>query len=946
VKRVAFLVVLVVLFSGRLGRGEGQPSDAVKTIAVLDFVNRNPADGRDWLGKGLADMVITDLSASQRLTVVDRQRVQDLTREIDLGAAGILDPKTAPRVAQIAKVRWVLFGTFLHHGADVSIEALLIDVSTGQTMRIEQVEGPIGKLFDLEQGLIRAILAKLDVPMTEEELRMVKLLKTQSLPAFEHYSRSLVLFDEGQWFDALREARLARRADPAYLPAAARLAQLFYEVGEPEHALIEYRRFVQQDRSDKLPADVYLALGKILEQALADRAGAIAVFQRLVRRDSQYDRPFRITDPARPWLNFNDVGGPSAASFDEHKPRLEALERLARWQLEAGQEDDAVRLYGQLWYFLGTHGLFLGAGYDFSGLHAKVREKYEPLYWRMVLENRDATLHPPCSLHLLPAAGATVGPNTPPTHGYYRWIPGGTFPVWLAPPDREIGEASFSLDDDGTKIPDSFQGKAQIDFVGKGFSYRKMMQVKPDGTWHTLKFETGIRALETHVSQTSRWQIKFTLRPWSRPASIPDVGGYLVNVIPPVADLYINGKRLGRIERGTGFSNLPTGRYEVEARWSDGRRRSAGFQLARGQSVGVMLTADVNVLSRQIVAPDGSNTYLLTDRTGRIWLLWDEVGNDELHLNAESNLFCATSSDGIHWSQPRRLPVSSLDCDATPILQQDRRGVFWLVWVSSRDSKAPKSLWIASSSNGFEWSFPRKIVLPETNEGDLERWRATHLPRPAFAIDERNVFWLVWQGWLMRSDDASHWQVDSVLRTGEYGAMRTSDGGWGDDHGIWADNMCNKGYYLSPAAGGLLLVAEFMPKDMSQAGAMLWRRGGGRRWEPLGYLDSPPKYAEPPGAGAYRSDGAIVTITINAGLYIYIREFMADGSKSEPLCVGGVYLTTPFHPSVAPLPGGRILVAFGSRDGLVATVLQKDQVAASAKDGGAAGQPKKGETTP
>ena len=204
-KRIALAVVLVALFNGPAGRGEDRPPIAAKTIAVLDFVNRNPADGRDWLGKGLADMVITDLSASQRLTVVDRERVQELTREIDLGAAGILDPKTAPRVGQIAKVRWVLFGTFSHRGAGVSIEALLIDVSTGQTTRIEQVEGPVGKLFDLEQGLIRAILAKLDVPMTEEDLRMVKLLKTQSLPAFEHYAKCLGLFDEGQWFDALRE---------------------------------------------------------------------------------------------------------------------------------------------------------------------------------------------------------------------------------------------------------------------------------------------------------------------------------------------------------------------------------------------------------------------------------------------------------------------------------------------------------------------------------------------------------------------------------------------------------------------------------------------------------------------------------------------------------------------------------------------------------------------
>ena len=356
--------------------------------------------------------------------------------------------------------------------------------------------------------------------------------------------------------------------------------------------MIEYRRFVEKDRNDKLPADVYLALGKILEQALADRAGAIAVFQRLVRRDSQYDLPFRITDPARPWLNFNDPGGPSTASYDEHKPRLLALERLARWQLEAGQKDEAVRLYGQLWYFLGTHGLFLGAGYDFSGLHARVREKYEPLYWRMVLENRDATLYPPCSLHLLSAENAVVNPETAPTHGYYRWIPGGTFPVWLAPPGREIAEASFSLQDDGTKIPDVFKGKAQIDFVGKGYPYHRIMQVKPDGTWHTLKFEPGIRALQTYVSFTNRWRIKFTLRPWLQPARIPDVGGYQVIVEPPVAELYINGKQHGRIKRAVGLFGS-----------ADGAIRSRGPLARRPPAIGRISTCrrttDQNVAERR-----------------------------------------------------------------------------------------------------------------------------------------------------------------------------------------------------------------------------------------------------------------------------------------------------------------------------------------------------------
>jgi TolB-like protein len=866
---------------------------------------------------------MNDLSASQRLTVVDRQRVQDLMREIDLGAAGILDPKTAPKVGAIAKVRWVVFGTYLCRDNSIGIEAMLIDVEGGRILRIAQVEGAMNKLFDLEQKLVGGILAKLDAPMTEDELRLAKLLKTQSLPAFEHYSRSLDLFDRGQWFDALGEARLARRADPAYLPAAIRLAQLFFEVGEPEHSVIEYWRFVKQDRNQELPEGVYLALGKILEQAFADRAGAIAVFQRLVQRDLRYDVPFRITDASQTAKVVDANGGYGYevdSPFEEHKASIEALERLARWQLEAGDEAEAARLYGQLWHWLNAHGMPLAAGKAGVGFHEKVLEKYGPLYWRLVLENRDAAFYPPCSVHLLPPAQAEVDPDTRPTHGYHKWIEGGAGNVWLAPPDREIAEVSFSLEDDGSPHIKELDGKAAINFICPGYlSILGLMQpqVKPDGAWHTVKFDPGIRALQIHPF-TKRWKMKFTLRPWTQAAKIPEVGTYQVNFQPQVVEVYVNGKQHNFFhdDKSVGFSssglvlyNEPTGRYEVEARWPDGRRRSTAFDIVKAKRGGVFLNADFKELSRQVLATEGSNPHFFTDSSGRIWLLWDQFcRNDSSSFNVESNLFCANSLDGMNWSRPRRLPVSSLDCDATPILQQDRSGVFWLVWVSSRDTKTPKSLWIASSPNGVEWSFPRKIFLPETDKQDLARWREDHLPRPGFAIDARGIFWLVWQGWLMRSEDARQWRVDSALRTSE-----------GDSQ---ADNYSYKSHHLYGSPKGLLLVADEYRKDRSQWASVVWRRCDAKPWERLGDITQRLQSHKHSGSVAVEEDGSILSVALCFG-GLWRREFMADGAASEPLCVES-HLTKPFHPSIASLPDRRFLLAFGSKDGLVVTLLQKE----------------------
>ena len=119
-----------------------------------------------------------------------------------------------------------------------------------------------------------------------------------------------------------------------------------------------------------------------------------------------------------------------------------------------------------------------------------------PLYWRFVLENRDATLYPPCTLRLLDAGGETVGPDTPPTHGYEKWQGGR---IWLAPPGHELAEVRYSLGAHSSGTTRTIgDGKLQVDFSSpEGYHSLlfNLVQVKPDGEWHVLKFDPGLRGV-------------------------------------------------------------------------------------------------------------------------------------------------------------------------------------------------------------------------------------------------------------------------------------------------------------------------------------------------------------------------------------------------------------------------------------------------------------------
>lgn len=71
----AFILILVWMT---------QVAMAAPSVAVSYFDNTAADAAVAPLQKGLADMLITDLSASDAITVVERSRLQDILQEIEL----------------------------------------------------------------------------------------------------------------------------------------------------------------------------------------------------------------------------------------------------------------------------------------------------------------------------------------------------------------------------------------------------------------------------------------------------------------------------------------------------------------------------------------------------------------------------------------------------------------------------------------------------------------------------------------------------------------------------------------------------------------------------------------------------------------------------------------------------------------------------------------------
>src|SRR5512141_1177667 len=85
-----------------------------KTIAVLYFENNSVVDKDklDPLKKGLADMMITEMSKINGIKVVERQRIQSIIEELNLNETDMVDKSSSQKMGSLLGAQVMLFGGF------------------------------------------------------------------------------------------------------------------------------------------------------------------------------------------------------------------------------------------------------------------------------------------------------------------------------------------------------------------------------------------------------------------------------------------------------------------------------------------------------------------------------------------------------------------------------------------------------------------------------------------------------------------------------------------------------------------------------------------------------------------------------------------------------------------------------------------------------------------
>ena len=197
-----------------------------KTLAVTFFDNNTSDPQFEPLGRGLASMLITDLSALDALQVVERSRINEILAEIELQKSPYVDKDTAVAVGRGLGAEWVLTGALVAMQPMMRLDARLVEVATGRVLETQAVSGPVAEFFLLEKELATAILEKLEIRTSARESARMGRVATESFDAFFAWSKGLEAFDRGSVEDARAALEAALGHDDRFGLATAMLEDL------------------------------------------------------------------------------------------------------------------------------------------------------------------------------------------------------------------------------------------------------------------------------------------------------------------------------------------------------------------------------------------------------------------------------------------------------------------------------------------------------------------------------------------------------------------------------------------------------------------------------------------------------------------------------------------------------------------------------------------------
>lgn len=158
------LCLALILIVAAFASAQTAPKALKKRVAVFSFEDKTDHRARWWtgqpVGEGMADMLVTELVKSGKYKVIERQEIQKIISEQQLGQTGLVTAESAAKVGQLLGVELAVIGSVTEFGhkksstggrikgfglgvsniaASVGIDVRFINTNTGEILSADNV---------------------------------------------------------------------------------------------------------------------------------------------------------------------------------------------------------------------------------------------------------------------------------------------------------------------------------------------------------------------------------------------------------------------------------------------------------------------------------------------------------------------------------------------------------------------------------------------------------------------------------------------------------------------------------------------------------------------------------------------------------------------------------------------------------------------------------------
>jgi TolB-like protein len=170
--KIKLVILIALLVGGIIIQTPAQQKTKKITLAVLFFDNNSVVDKdkMEPLEKGIADMLITDLTKIKAFRVVERERLNDVMAELKLNQTAAVDQSTAQKMGKLLGAQTLLLGSFVNFfGGKMRVDLRIVETETGLTLKAEEITDDVDNLFDIIKDLTAKITKELDIQLTADE---------------------------------------------------------------------------------------------------------------------------------------------------------------------------------------------------------------------------------------------------------------------------------------------------------------------------------------------------------------------------------------------------------------------------------------------------------------------------------------------------------------------------------------------------------------------------------------------------------------------------------------------------------------------------------------------------------------------------------------------------------------------------------------------------------